>query len=605
MVGFHAKEDYYKELVTGLSELRNDDSLCDVRLKVCGCSIPAHRCVLAAASTYFRSMFIGAFNETSAAEVDLSSVTDDSEAVQCVVNLIYTGDIDLSTDNIDDFVQLSSFFMLGRLENICVEFILQSHNLDNCLRYYFMIAGRGFTELESVLLSRFHDYLILQGETLNVSPVQLHALHSGNAFKFCRNPDIAHFLAKWVETGLTEEHFTAATEVLEVICVGLKKANQRLSSLNIEDIKRIHDRLRDSVSQITIEIRERFVCQLELILPEIFGACDGNIATTYTQELGQLGNGSIENELESVVVVFTPQSSVSRSLNAYVYSPPSRRWHDIHSFADTDTKEPALRRRLPSKCYCLEEWLVVLDGDHECFNSLDLNTMKWENMSFDSIFDALPDDDCQRCTDYALAFGKQTTEYLVAKVCEFSGPPRNPKEIYFVCFELDAEGDDSHRLLFKTPVVPANKAYTETLRAEYIASTDELIVVLTGVETASDFVAFVADMSMSPPVVCMLSQNETRSEELHIIQGHDRLYLVEDFPRMCPIFEYEFTSRALTVVTAAVVVTDCVEDNIQEMEISEASLALFPRKTTLSLSEADHMWRINCSADDRSSLPEI
>ncbi len=52
-------------MLSEMASLRVSGALCDVNLEVEGDIIKAHRLVLAATSAYFKSMFTGAFQESS------------------------------------------------------------------------------------------------------------------------------------------------------------------------------------------------------------------------------------------------------------------------------------------------------------------------------------------------------------------------------------------------------------------------------------------------------------------------------------------------------------------------------------------------------------
>lgn len=66
-----------------------NESLADVRLIVDGHSIPAHRVILAACSSWFTTLFEGGFSESSADEVTLEDV--DHQTMKALLRWCYTG----------------------------------------------------------------------------------------------------------------------------------------------------------------------------------------------------------------------------------------------------------------------------------------------------------------------------------------------------------------------------------------------------------------------------------------------------------------------------------------------------------------------------------
>ena len=82
--------DERRDFGKSLNEQRSDGELCDVTLVAANERFPAHKCVLSAASQYFRSMFAGgSFAESSSSEIELFSV--DKGALDLILKMIYLG----------------------------------------------------------------------------------------------------------------------------------------------------------------------------------------------------------------------------------------------------------------------------------------------------------------------------------------------------------------------------------------------------------------------------------------------------------------------------------------------------------------------------------
>jgi hypothetical protein len=63
--------DHAMQLLHALNDFRHQPLLCDVIIKVDGRSFNAHRCVLAAAIPYFRSMFNARMIESILGEIEI------------------------------------------------------------------------------------------------------------------------------------------------------------------------------------------------------------------------------------------------------------------------------------------------------------------------------------------------------------------------------------------------------------------------------------------------------------------------------------------------------------------------------------------------------
>ena len=110
MVNFKADHVHFSSALCMINTFRIDSSFCDVKLIIGKKSLQAHKCVLAAGSPYFRSLFLGQFTEANMDEINLSEVTSSITDLERIVNFIYTGDIDIGEDNIELIIKLSSFF---------------------------------------------------------------------------------------------------------------------------------------------------------------------------------------------------------------------------------------------------------------------------------------------------------------------------------------------------------------------------------------------------------------------------------------------------------------------------------------------------------------
>jgi len=88
---FNAIADYSSELLQNLNLLFTHQCLCDVGLAVHPERlIRAHRCVLSAASPYFRAMLTGGLRETNLDVIDMCAVGA-PHIIENLVTYIYTG----------------------------------------------------------------------------------------------------------------------------------------------------------------------------------------------------------------------------------------------------------------------------------------------------------------------------------------------------------------------------------------------------------------------------------------------------------------------------------------------------------------------------------
>ena len=122
---------FTEELVDKLNELRKDNTLCDVTLQIEGLNFSAHRCVLLAASPYFRSLFTSGFKENKDSVIVLQ---DTKPAVLSeALRFIYTGEALVNATNAQDLVKIADYLLIPRLKTKVSKYLEECIDVTNCL----------------------------------------------------------------------------------------------------------------------------------------------------------------------------------------------------------------------------------------------------------------------------------------------------------------------------------------------------------------------------------------------------------------------------------------------------------------------------------------
>ena len=122
---------FTEELADKLNELRKDNTLCDVTLQIEGQNFSAHRCVLSAASQYFRSLFTSGFKENK----DFTIVLQDTKpaVLSEALRFIYTGEALVNATNAQDLVKIADYLLIPRLKTKVSEYLEECIDVTNCL----------------------------------------------------------------------------------------------------------------------------------------------------------------------------------------------------------------------------------------------------------------------------------------------------------------------------------------------------------------------------------------------------------------------------------------------------------------------------------------
>ena len=221
MVLLGSQEDICPCLMGRMNSHRKDKTLYDFCIKVGDNQVTAHKSVLAAASDYFTSLFVGPLKTADdTAKVDFSSIALDVESVEAVVDFLYTGVIDIHEENLEAILKLAGFLLINQLEQLCIEYMEQCSDLSSFMMYYLLSVDYMVTEAEEIMIRtvkpRFHDWFIHQDSTRALPSYHLQKLFEDyDIFEHCTVIDRLTFLVDWVLGGKTEEHEELLLKIFE------------------------------------------------------------------------------------------------------------------------------------------------------------------------------------------------------------------------------------------------------------------------------------------------------------------------------------------------------------------------------------------------------
>lgn len=122
-------------LLKGFSKLYKNKEFVDVTLVVEEREFPCHRNVLAISSPFFMAMFNSDMSESRQEKITLKDM--DSSTMELVLDYIYTGQVFLSEDSVQNLLSAANLFQLLSLRTGCAEFMMNHINVSNCIGVYF------------------------------------------------------------------------------------------------------------------------------------------------------------------------------------------------------------------------------------------------------------------------------------------------------------------------------------------------------------------------------------------------------------------------------------------------------------------------------------
>ena len=116
----------------GMHKLRQKEEYTDVTLQSGNIQIRCHRNVLAVATDYFKAMFRCCLEESTSSTVPL---TMEPEILTSIVDYMYTGEIELTADNVESLFRAGDVLQLDTLKETCENFMLKQVEPANCVGF--------------------------------------------------------------------------------------------------------------------------------------------------------------------------------------------------------------------------------------------------------------------------------------------------------------------------------------------------------------------------------------------------------------------------------------------------------------------------------------
>ncbi|KAF4090532.1 hypothetical protein AMELA_G00053790, partial [Ameiurus melas] len=113
-----------------LNEMRLEEELCDVILRVDEVDFKVHKIILCANSPYFRSLFM----RWSSSDQTVYTMTDVSpDIMELIIHYNYTQEILVTTDNVQAVLVMANYLLMQDLVRDCCEFLKANLSPKNCL----------------------------------------------------------------------------------------------------------------------------------------------------------------------------------------------------------------------------------------------------------------------------------------------------------------------------------------------------------------------------------------------------------------------------------------------------------------------------------------
>ena len=180
--------------------LEGEAGFCDVILEVEGRQLTTHRCVLAANSQFFYTMFSSGMKESNQKVLSLQSICFTSMSL--ILDYFYTREIVINDENVLDLLNASSFLLVTPVKNACIEHLSSKLGSDNCFSVLQIAEQFGADELaekaNNYIKTNF-SIVVKNEEFVSISQEELVCLISSNDILVEEEEEVYRAVLKWVK----------------------------------------------------------------------------------------------------------------------------------------------------------------------------------------------------------------------------------------------------------------------------------------------------------------------------------------------------------------------------------------------------------------------
>ncbi|XP_035685237.1 kelch-like protein 3 [Branchiostoma floridae] len=205
-----------RELVADLASHRQTGDFIDVVVQVGDREFPCHRAVLGT-TPYFKTMFSSNLAESSSKVIQLHGI--DANSFSKVLDFLYTGEIIICKDDVQDILQTGHMLLCERILPYCCMFIQANLCPSNCLGVMRLADMYGLSDLNNssrnMAVSNLFD--VTQGEEfLSLSLQELLDLLEDKYLNVTRRneADVVQSVIRWLDH-VPESRQTAVVRILK------------------------------------------------------------------------------------------------------------------------------------------------------------------------------------------------------------------------------------------------------------------------------------------------------------------------------------------------------------------------------------------------------
>ncbi|XP_066293989.1 kelch-like protein 13 [Branchiostoma lanceolatum] len=294
-------EEHCSVLTACLQAMRREELLCDVILAVEGKTIPAHRVVLAACSDYFLSVFTSEEaaegTEELRQDTTIHEVTNvNYDAVHKIVAMMYSGELALSPETIEDLLQAAHTLQVAKATDFCVQYLQTQVDKETCLQFLTIADKFELPDLDRrYILRHIHENFFDVSKTedfINLDSETVQEILSSDRLVVSTEKEVFEAGRRWLAhneeryehaeavLGRVRFSFMSQEDLLQAVCENVLTANPGVMAV-VQDVveSRLHQSNGTSVSHLAETPRGAPVRKLVILgeghedIPRVYQTC--------------------------------------------------------------------------------------------------------------------------------------------------------------------------------------------------------------------------------------------------------------------------------------------------------------------------------------------
>ncbi|CAH2316852.1 kelch 13 [Pelobates cultripes] len=221
-----SSENYPEKLLQRICQLRSQNDFCDVTLEVDGVLFPAHKIILASASTYCKLIFADSNVGDTIKIKDVSR-----NGLKTILDFIYSNKLTLSLSNIEETLKAAEVLLVREAIKLCFQFLEDGLTQENSLDILNITKRRGPEELKQKATSYVghqNKHVLKQpGDLGKIDKIMLSEILDQKNIPGYTELDLFNFAVAWLQHD--PSRLQEAGDVLKRI---------RFSLIPLEDLQR-------------------------------------------------------------------------------------------------------------------------------------------------------------------------------------------------------------------------------------------------------------------------------------------------------------------------------------------------------------------------------